>query len=299
MKKLFIALKLILKGYSLPLILSLYRFGLLKSGFIFMDRGGRFELNEDKLLAVYQNLKFPIFSKERLSYSVYALEQLPAMSVQTVKEFQEKEDHFIVKFNDGTNIKFDLPDEFLDFWDILTEYKDANVSGKTVVDIGAYKGDSILLFSRMGAKNIIAFEPVQKFFLKAQKNAELNGILKDRLALFHNAVGGDVFGYEEHRLGNEKDVLISFEEFRSIIKKIGLTKEWVLKIDCEGCEFDFLKGDHLEILINDGLREIILEYHNDDRILEVLEKFKENSLKVLSIVKKEKDCGVLHAVSIL
>jgi FkbM family methyltransferase len=48
--------------------------------------------------------------------------------------------------------------------------------GKTVLDIGAYIGDTATYFGYKGASKIICYEPVKEFFYWLGQNVELNGI---------------------------------------------------------------------------------------------------------------------------
>ena len=50
------------------------------------------------------------------------------------------------------------------------------VKNKIVLDIGANVGDSSILFSRLGAKKVIALEPQIEFFNMCKKNIELNNL---------------------------------------------------------------------------------------------------------------------------
>jgi FkbM family methyltransferase len=49
-------------------------------------------------------------------------------------------------------------------------------SGKTVLDIGAYVGDTATYFWNKGASKIICYEPIKEFFYWLGQNVELNGI---------------------------------------------------------------------------------------------------------------------------
>jgi FkbM family methyltransferase len=48
--------------------------------------------------------------------------------------------------------------------------------GKTVLDVGAYIGDTATYFWNKGASKIICYEPVKEFFYWLGQNVELNGI---------------------------------------------------------------------------------------------------------------------------
>jgi hypothetical protein len=58
--------------------------------------------------------------------------------------------------------------------DFETMYGYLNVKGKTVADIGAYLGETAVLFARMGARHIHAYEPL--FFKYVEFNLTINNI---------------------------------------------------------------------------------------------------------------------------
>ena len=53
---------------------------------------------------------------------------------------------------------------------------DIDYHGKTVLDVGAYIGDTATYFWNKGAAKIICYEPVKEFFYWLGQNVELNGI---------------------------------------------------------------------------------------------------------------------------
>jgi FkbM family methyltransferase len=53
---------------------------------------------------------------------------------------------------------------------------DLDYHGKTVLDVGAYIGDTATYFWNKGASKIICYEPVKEFFYRLGQNVELNGI---------------------------------------------------------------------------------------------------------------------------
>lgn len=78
------------------------------------------------------------------------------------------------------NHKFRAPATNVDTLEyvFLNEAFDGNVdySGKTVLDVGAYVGDTATYFWNKGASKIICYEPMKEFFYWLGQNVELNGI---------------------------------------------------------------------------------------------------------------------------
>lgn len=144
---------------------------------------------------------------------------------------------------------------------------DVNVIGKTVVDIGANIGDSSIFFALKGASRIIAIEPAYVNYLILKENISLND-LDSTIVPVNKGVSAEngIIKLSPHSSGamfktlkNEPpdgiDVqLISMKEV------INDYNPQIIKIDCEGCEyniFDNISIDYLQKI------EIILgEYHH-------------------------------------
>jgi FkbM family methyltransferase len=177
----------------------------------------------------------------------------------------------IVEFRKGPKFVF-FPGLFKLEMFLDEPYNRLNVRDRTVVDIGALNGDSAIYFSMRGAKRVIAFEP----FPFAAKLAELNV----RLNKIHNIeIRNEAIGTREGHIridpNHVSDAssavgsatygdLVATRTLESIVTGLNLHNA-VLKIDCEGCEYDTLSSTRDEILLT--FVEIILEYHNGLRDL--------------------------------
>jgi len=64
--------------------------------------------------------------------------------------------------------------------------------GKTVLDVGAYIGDTATYFWNKGASKIICYEPVKEFFYWLEQNVELNGINAELYNLGISDKHGDI-----------------------------------------------------------------------------------------------------------
>jgi hypothetical protein len=114
----------------------------------------------------------------------------------------------------------------------------ANYFGKTVVDVGAYIGETAIYFSRKGAGLIYAFEPDTSSFELALENLERNHVKNVNLS--STSVGKNL-GEILNRVG-----------------PIGL-----LKMDCEGCEQEAIASVSSKSL--DAVEEVVIEYHGDPK----------------------------------
>jgi FkbM family methyltransferase len=164
-----------------------------------------------------------------------------------------------------------------DLFNIFYE-KDYNflpVKDRVVIDIGANIADSSIYFAMTGAKKVIALEPFPKNFEVAQKNITLNGFT-DKIELLNagccggqskdmvldasaNGVGCQTM---QSSLGNN----IHFYTLRELINKYNIDSPAVLKIECEGCEYDIILKNDKTML--DKFSHIQVEYHHGFRDLE-------------------------------
>ena len=177
---------------------------------------------------------------------------------------------------------------------ITNQYSILNVKGAIVIDVGAYVGDSAIYFALKGAKKVIAIEPNPEAFKEMLDNIKFNN-MKDKIypinagliSKIHsnnldgnskclNVFGGineaygiyyyDIVAY--NKLGNKCVEAISMAEIIKLIPNEYLDNV-VLKMDCEGCEFDVISNDYEHIKL---FRELILEYHNNPtNLIKILE----------------------------
>ncbi|WP_069807881.1 FkbM family methyltransferase [Vulcanisaeta thermophila] len=132
-----------------------------------------------------------------------------------------------------------------------------NVKGRVVIDVGAYIGDMPIYFIMKGAREVLAYEPHPRLYAYLIRNIEVNnlrGVIKAyNLAVWSEdgEVGLDDSNYLMLAKTREGGML----KVRSI--KLPLMGD-VLKMDCEGCEYDVLLSIDPAKL---PFKEIGLEYH--------------------------------------
>ena len=157
-------------------------------------------------------------------------------------------------------------------------YKMFPVKDQTILDVGANIGDSSIYFALKGARKIIAVEPFPANYELAKKNIELNNLQKiidinlagcsnksGFLTVDNKKSGGGV-SLTSSTTGT-KIPLFSLE---NILEQNNLNSA-ILKMDCEGCEYDsILKTDDKII---EKFSAIIIEYHYGyQNLMEKLEK---------------------------
>lgn len=129
--------------------------------------------------------------------------------------------------------------------------KQRELSGKTVVDVGAYVGDSALAFARQGA-TVHALEPSAELCAYLRRNAEENGFAERVIV---HEVGLAERAYQaESREGRLRFV----EGVDYALARLPRHVE-LLKLDCEGAEYHLLADPRF--LAHLAPREIRMEYH--------------------------------------
>ncbi|MEZ0346220.1 MAG: FkbM family methyltransferase [Infirmifilum sp.] len=167
--------------------------------------------------------------------------------------------------------------------DILCEnmlgdaYGDLDVRNRVVVDVGAGVGDTAVMFALMGAGKVIALEPHPSLFKVARETVEINGVA-DRVLLLNAGIGasdcvvevGDCpVGYRLFSPCECKgDVKVRVYTLGSLVGEFGID-DVVLKMDCEGCEYDAVTDP--EVL--KVFRQVVIEYHRGyGKLVEILER---------------------------
>lgn len=185
----------------------------------------------------------------------------------------------------GKEIKFRYDDgkQAINTTDLIIEtfvneqYKNLDVKNKNVIDVGANIGDSAIYFALKGAKHVYAFEPYLYSYNLAKENIKLNG-LDNIITLINEGCGKNGFvridseikNYGNNDLKNTKyGEKIVITSINSIIKKFRI-KEVVLKIDCEGCEYDTIYTLYQQSVIKYGIIEYHYGYKNLIRKLKTL-----------------------------
>ena len=146
------------------------------------------------------------------------------------------------------------------------DYKFLPVDNKIVLDIGANIGDSAIYFALNNASKVIALEPYQNNFEIAKKNISLNKLeqnieivlagcsAKSRFINLEHDKGTQCTGLHEVKTGI-KTPLFSLQ---NLVEKYEI-KSGILKMDCEGCEYDSILETANEIL--QKFSHIQIEYH--------------------------------------
>jgi FkbM family methyltransferase len=176
-----------------------------------------------------------------------------------------------------------------DIFDIFLKdtYGRLRVKGKIVIDIGANIADSSLYFALKGAERVIAIEPFPINYEIAKRNIETNNF-SDKISLQLAGCSSNT-KYIAVDQGYKSDIFSSLVEFKDGIKiplktiedileenHILSDGQAVLKIDCEGCEYEIVLSADSRILKR--FSDIHIEYHYGYR--EIKEKLVKSGFSV-------------------
>ncbi|MEM3192192.1 MAG: FkbM family methyltransferase, partial [Candidatus Parvarchaeota archaeon] len=139
--------------------------------------------------------------------------------------------------------------------------------GRDVLDIRASIGDSAIYFALRGAKHVYAFEVLPSTYRIAVANVRNNG-LEDRITVFNAGLGRQrtIYLPEDYysdggfslKQGVEGNLPVQIKSLNQVVEELNIDSA-VMKIDCEGCEYDVFDLESSEAL--NVFTHIIGEYH--------------------------------------
>jgi len=153
------------------------------------------------------------------------------------------------------------------FYEIMGGMYDMEVKDTKVVDIGAFYGETAIYYSKMGASEVLAYEPFKsESFISS--NAQLNGC--NNIKSYRMAVSdSDGFFNCDPDFENRAETKIYYAENPDKkLNKISLEtivndhkiEDGCLKLDAEGAEFEIIKGASVETLRK--FKQMAIEVHN-------------------------------------
>jgi FkbM family methyltransferase len=189
---------------------------------------------------------------------------------------------------------------------------DGDYHGNFVIDIGGYIGETALFFAQKGARRVFCVEPAPDNFRLLEQNISQSSF-KDKIVVVRAAILDkdgivefymDNQNYPSHHVANSHEFMkiytrdaltynIQAMSFQSLLEYTGLEEVDVVKLDCEGSEYDILLGTPDSVLKR--VRKYIIEYHNgpdvlvkrlDDLGYKVREKFSGGAIGLLYAERK-------------
>ncbi len=218
-----------------------------------------------KFISKYNDVKFSVLS--------YLAEQKDTLIFDKVTEENLKND--IVRFVykqipvtlHGIKANGDIKGIFLE-----EEYKFLDPIGRSVLDIGANIGDSAVFFAISGAKRVVALEPFPYPYKFAVKNIRSNS-LEDRVEVLNAGYGTSGYvkvgedaktGVTDYLSDSNQGIMIKSFSLENLVSQFEFSDS-ILKMDCEGCEYNLLRED--KSVIRKFLR-IQIEFHYGYKRLE-------------------------------
>lgn len=166
---------------------------------------------------------------------------------------------------------------------VYEQYNTLRIKNNVILDIGANVGDSAIYFYHKGAKHVYSFEPYPYTYKLGLENIKLNN-LQNYVTFLNKGVGnkGKIKLDENYNsnlatgIRNFKNgVLIEIETLEKIIKQFKITNG-IMKIDCEGSEYEFILNADIKSLRK--FQQILIEYHYGYRNL--VKKLESSGFKV-------------------
>jgi len=183
-----------------------------------------------------------------------------------IEEIVEDTNSAIVNFEGKKLVISEYNRGELDTTFIREDYKQLNVSNKTVVDVGAGIGETCIYFALRGSRKVIGIEPYLLLYNIAMHNIFSNG-LQDIVELVNAGCGEDGSAFLDATIGSPALSLrnipggtkVPVYSLRSVVEKFSVPEGSVLKVDCEGCEYNFILNADDKILAM--FDQIFIEYH--------------------------------------
>lgn len=151
-------------------------------------------------------------------------------------------------------------------------YRELDVKGKTVLNIGASIGDSAIYFASRGAQRVISLEPYPATFEVAKLNIEENGFQKQVLLLNEGAGRSGVMKLDSGLLSTRtspakntsEGIPIRFSSLGELMERFSL-RNAILKVNCEGCERELLLGSDEQVI--SCFEQVAIEYHGNPKAI--------------------------------
>lgn len=152
-------------------------------------------------------------------------------------------------------------------------YGFVDVEGAIIIDVGAYIGETALLFLSRGASRVYAIEPVDRHYRYLLRNISRNNAV-DRViplnygAWFREATLSISYGGPKTGLHRGRDIqtTIDVRHLGDILREVYAREGRIdlVKMDCEGCEFSLLTVPNSDVRL---AKQYIIEVHGSENLI--------------------------------
>jgi FkbM family methyltransferase len=169
----------------------------------------------------------------------------------------------------------------MDVWSIKETFLDrfyercgfAIQPGWTVIDVGAGLGDFTLFSARVNSTHVLAFEPFPESFVLLKENVAVNKA--ENVDVFSEAVdsaegtllldlaGGEPLQFQSRNAPvtqPDSQITVRARSLSDAVLQTGQGTCDLLKLDCEGAEYNIIMKSPPEVLGN--IQRIVMEYHD-------------------------------------
>ena len=144
----------------------------------------------------------------------------------------------------------------------------------TVIDIGAGLGEYTLFAAQQTDRQVIAFEPFPQSIILLNENIQLNNL--KNIYAYQEAVSSkegtltldlssdeplQFQGLNNGDTAKAKGISVSSRTLDDILTREGLTQVELIKLDCEGAEYEILLNAPDEVLRK--IERFVMEYHDN------------------------------------
>lgn len=151
-------------------------------------------------------------------------------------------------------------------------------SGDTVVDVGASIGVFTKSILYKKPKLVLCFEPSYIEFPTLLENVHSNNVL-----CFNYGIGDDLFIESNEVFGYNEVIRIPTLTLKQIRKNILTTKIDFIKMDCEGCEYNFFDSADNRLWVMNSIKHLVGEFHlNTSELKHNFRKFRDSFLRQLN-----------------
>lgn len=201
----------------------------------------------------------------KLDIIIRTILEIDNWHVPILHYFDMRDNEDIVRFRDGTRCIIRNKSDTIAFFENF--FLNTNTSPKNfaikkndvIIDIGAHIGFFTIYAAKHASKGFVySFEPSSKSFNLLQKNIKLNkldNVIIENVGVLKKSGSATLYVDEENSIGNSifgnkanKKEIVTTVSLHDIFKKFQIERVDLLKMDCEGAEYEIILSLSQDIL---------------------------------------------------